>query len=68
MPSFSRALHMALTVRDMRASAGWYQRVHAGSAVMHGHRRSAGHGMDSADRDVLRAARSETAGVGIRRA
>jgi glyoxylase I family protein len=27
MPSFSRALHMALTVRDMRASAGWYQRV-----------------------------------------
>jgi catechol 2,3-dioxygenase-like lactoylglutathione lyase family enzyme len=27
MPSFSRALHMALTVRDMRVSADWYQRV-----------------------------------------
>jgi catechol 2,3-dioxygenase-like lactoylglutathione lyase family enzyme len=27
MPSFSRALHIALTVRDMRVSADWYQRV-----------------------------------------
>jgi glyoxylase I family protein len=27
MPSFSRVLHMALTVRDMRVSADWYQRV-----------------------------------------
>ena len=27
MPSFSRALHMALTVRNMRASAGWYECV-----------------------------------------
>ena len=27
MPSFSRALHTALTVRDMRVSADWYQRV-----------------------------------------
>ena len=27
MPSFSRALHMALTVRDMRVSADWYRRV-----------------------------------------
>jgi glyoxylase I family protein len=27
MPSFSRALHIALTVRDMKASADWYQHV-----------------------------------------
>jgi catechol 2,3-dioxygenase-like lactoylglutathione lyase family enzyme len=27
MPTFSRALHMALTVRDMRVSADWYERV-----------------------------------------
>ena len=27
MPSFSCALHMALTVRDMRVSAAWYRRV-----------------------------------------
>ncbi len=27
IPSFSRALHMALTVRDMRVSADWYERV-----------------------------------------
>jgi len=27
VPSFSRALHMALTVRDMRVSADWYERV-----------------------------------------
>src|SRR5262245_46368020 len=26
-PNFSRALHMGLTVRDMDASAAWYQRV-----------------------------------------
>ena len=27
MPSFTRALHMALTVREMRVSAAWYERV-----------------------------------------
>jgi glyoxylase I family protein len=27
MPTFLRALHMALTVRDMRLSAEWYERV-----------------------------------------
>lgn len=27
MPTFLRALHMALTVRDMRVSAEWYERV-----------------------------------------
>jgi glyoxylase I family protein len=27
MPTFTRALHVALTVTDMRVSAGWYQRV-----------------------------------------
>jgi glyoxylase I family protein len=27
MPSFSRALHIALTARDMRVSADWYQHV-----------------------------------------
>lgn len=27
MPAFSRAPHMALTVRDMRVSADWYERV-----------------------------------------
>jgi hypothetical protein len=27
MPTFSRALHMALTVRDMRVSADWDERV-----------------------------------------
>jgi catechol 2,3-dioxygenase-like lactoylglutathione lyase family enzyme len=27
MPTFNRALHMALTVRDMRVSADWYERV-----------------------------------------
>jgi len=27
IPRFSRALHVALTVRDMRVSAGWYERV-----------------------------------------
>jgi glyoxylase I family protein len=27
MPSFSRALHIALTIRDMRVSADWYQHV-----------------------------------------
>ena len=27
VPSFNRALHMALTVRDMRVSADWYERV-----------------------------------------
>jgi glyoxylase I family protein len=27
MPSFTRALHVGLTVRDMRASAEWYERV-----------------------------------------
>ena len=27
MPTFSRALHMTLTVRDMRVSADWYERV-----------------------------------------
>lgn len=27
MPTFERALHAALTVRDMRVSAGWYERV-----------------------------------------
>jgi glyoxylase I family protein len=27
MPTFKRSLHMALTVRDMRASAEWYERV-----------------------------------------
>ena len=27
MPTFERATHIALTVRDMRVSADWYQRV-----------------------------------------
>ncbi|HUZ36142.1 MAG TPA: VOC family protein [Streptosporangiaceae bacterium] len=27
MPTFNRALHMALTVRDRRVSTDWYQRV-----------------------------------------
>ncbi len=27
MPSFNRVSHIALTVRDMRVSAGWYERV-----------------------------------------
>ena len=27
MPTFERALHAAFTVRDMRVSAGWYERV-----------------------------------------
>jgi len=27
MPTFERALHVALTVRDMRVSADWYERV-----------------------------------------
>jgi len=27
VPTFERALHAALTVRDMRVSADWYQRV-----------------------------------------
>jgi catechol 2,3-dioxygenase-like lactoylglutathione lyase family enzyme len=27
MPTLERALHLALTVRDMRASADWYERV-----------------------------------------
>jgi glyoxylase I family protein len=27
MPSFNRVSHVALTVRDMRVSAGWYERV-----------------------------------------
>ncbi len=27
MPSFARVSHVALTVRDMRVSAGWYERV-----------------------------------------
>jgi len=27
MPTFERAAHMALTVRDMRVCADWHQRV-----------------------------------------
>ena len=27
MPTSNRALHMALTVRDMTVSANWYERV-----------------------------------------